>query len=137
MMDVSWAPWSLKCPVDIQGTWAGRGMGLEFRQRAGTQTWSSMASALIRTNIKRMNAATMDSKGSEKKKGWSSRRRVLRVSWCPSNFAPGALKLSSRSLEKKLEGQMPFLCENASGKSERTWRNDALKDTLQESKNKG
>lgn len=119
---------------DIQGTWADRGMGLEFRQRAGKQMWSSMASVLIWTNIKRMNGVTMGEQGQWEEKGWNSSRRISHVSWCLSNFASGALKLLSRSLEKKRESQMPFLCENATGKSERTLRNITFKDTLQESR---
>ena len=75
-----------------------------------------------------------ESKGNEKKEGRDSSGRILPVSWCLSNFAPRALKLLSRSLEKKLESQVHFLCENASGKSERTWRKDTFKGALQGSR---
>lgn len=47
---------------------------------------------------------------------------TLHFSWRRSNLAPGALKLLARSLEKTLESPVHFSCENAPGKSERTWR---------------
>lgn len=61
-----------------------------------------------------------ESLGNEAKEGRDSIGGILHLSQCLSNFAPGALKLLSRSLEEKLESQMHLLCENASGKSERT-----------------
>lgn len=77
-----------------------------------------------------------ESKGNEKKEGRDGSGKILPVSLCLSNFAPGALKLLSRSLEKKLECQMHFLCENASRKSERTWRKYTFKGALQGSRTK-
>jgi len=112
--------------VEVQVWSAGR----ELESKCGVlwhQYWSELTS-------REWTPSLWESKGNEKKRGWNSSRRILHVSWCLSNFAPGALNLLSRSLEKKLESQMHFLCENAWWKSERTWRKDTFKDALQESR---
>lgn len=95
--------------------------GLEFMYRA--RVWRSGTNP-HRIKTMRVNDVTHRSEGDERKRG---------TTWegSASEWAPGALKLSSRSLEKKCKCQVHFLCEDASGKSERTWRKDAFRGALQ------